>query len=205
MEIPMLKNKRLLLAPLMLLVGCASYEAAMLSTLPVQTAVQSHQNSKVLVTWKIFDQQDSKTYLGRDLLSEGYIPVQMTIRNHSSDPMYLNPGNFSIPLPPINEVANRVHTSTAGRVVGWGVPGLLIWPLLVPAVYDGIKSKEANAALDADYFAKAIKEQTIQPHSSFNGVVFVPKQMANQELEMFLVNLRTNEKVPCSLMENTNR
>jgi hypothetical protein len=201
----MLKSKRLLLAPLMLLMGCASYEASMLTSLPVHSAVQSHQNPNVLVTWKVFDQQDSKTYLGRDLISEGYIPIQMTIRNNSADPMYLNPSNFSVSLPPINEVANKVHTSTAGRVAGWGVPGLILWPLLVPAIYDGIKSKEANAALDADYLAKAIKEQTIQPHSSFNGVLFLPKQMANQSLEMFLVNQRTNEKVPCSLMGNTNK
>lgn len=201
----MLKSKRLLLMPLMLLVGCASYEASMLTSLPVHSAVQSRQNPNVLVTWKIFDNQDSKTYLGRDLISEGYIPIQMTIRNNSADPMYLNPSNFSIPLPPINEVANKVHTSTAGRVVGWGAPGLIIWPLLIPAIYDGIKSKEANAALDADYLAKAIKEQTIQPHSSFNGVVFLPQQMANQSLEMFLVNQRTNEKVLCPLFGSSDR
>lgn len=201
----MLKSKRLLLMPLMLLVGCASYEASMLTSLPVQSAVQSRQNPNVLVTWKIFDNEDSKTYLGRDLISEGYIPIQMTIRNNSADPMYLHPSNFSIPLPPINEVANKVHTSTAGRVAGWGVPGLILWPLLIPAVYDGIKSKEANAALDLDYSAKAIREQTIQPHSSFNGVLFLPKQMANQSLEMFLVNQRTNEKVPCPLMGSTNK
>jgi hypothetical protein len=174
----------------------------MLTSLPAQSAIQSRPNANVLVTWKIFDQQDSKIYLGRDLISEGYIPIQMTIRNNSADPMYLNPSNFSIPLPPINEVANKVHTSTAGRVVGWGAPGLLLWPLLIPAIYDGIKSKEANAALDADYLAKGIREQTIQPHSSFNGVLFLPKQMANQSLEMFLVNQRTNEKVPCPLISN---
>lgn len=197
------KSKRLLLIPLMLLAGCASYEASMLTSLPVQSAVQSRHNPNVLVTWKIFNDQDSKIYLGRDLISEGYIPIQMTIRNNSADPMYLHPHNFSVPLPPINEVANKMHTSTAARVTGWGVPGLILWPLLVPAIYDGIKSKEANAALDADYFAKAIKEQTIQPHSSFNGVLFLPKQMAKQPLEMFLVNQRTNEKVPCSLMGQT--
>jgi len=201
----MLKSKRLLLAPLMLLAGCASYEAAMLTTLPVQSAIQSRQNPNVLVSWKLFDQQDSEMYLGRDLIAEGYIPIQMMIRNNSSDPMYLNPSNFSIPLPSTNEVANKVHTSTAGRVAGWGVPGLILWPLLIPAIYDGIKSREANAALDADYLAKAIKEQTIQPHSSFNGVVFLPKQMANLPIEMFLVNQRTNEKVPCSLFGHSDR
>ena len=203
----MLKNSRkmLMYSSLIFLAGCANYSASSLATLPLEMANQSDENTNVLVSWKVFDEKDSKTYLGRDLLSEGYIPVQMTIRNNSTDPMYLNSSNFSIPLPSLGEVSDKVHTSTAARVVGWGAPGLLIWPLLIPAVYDGIKSKEANASLDADYLAKTVKEHLIQPHTSFNGVVFVPKEQVGQPLDMFLVNQRTYKKLSYSLMEQVSR
>lgn len=202
MEEPVLKNRKttVLYAALIALAGCASYEASMLTSLPVETGMQSIQNPEVLCSWKMFDKADSEKYLGRDLISQGYIPLQLTIRNASSDPMYLNPSNFNIPVPSIGEVANSVHTSTAARVASWGIPGLLIWPFLIPAIYDGIKSNEANAALDADYVSKAIKELTIQPHSSFNGIVFVPKDAAEQNIELFLVNERTYEKILCPLM-----
>jgi hypothetical protein len=196
-----MKNKTiysLTMSTLILLTGCASYHAGALSMLPQDSSITSKQSSEVLVAWKAFNQKDCQTYLGRDVLSEGYVPVQLTIRNNSNDPMYLSPNHFNIPLSPAYEVASTVHTSTGGRVAAWGVGGLLFFPLLIPAFVDGFKSIHANEKLDADYEAKALKEQTIQPHSSFNGVVFIPKKHADQKIEMFLVNLRTHEKVAFS-------
>ncbi len=203
-----MKNKKittLTASMLVLLSGCASYHASTLSMLPEDSSIVSHKSSNVLVSWKAFDKQDCKTYLGRDVLSEGYIPVQFTIRNNSTDPMYLSPSNFNKPLSSVNQVANTVHTNTSGRVAAWGVGGLFFFPLLIPAFVDGFKSLHANEKLDADYEAKALKEQTIQPHSVFNGVVFIPKENADQKIEMFLVNLTTNEKVAFSEIPLTER
>jgi hypothetical protein len=190
-----MKNKQWLLASLIFLTGCASYSASSLALLPQEQALQSTQNSNILVTWQSYDKVDCKKYLGRDVISEGYQPIQITIRNNTNDPLYFSPQNFNIPLAPVNEVARKVHTSTAARVVGYGVPGLFIWPFLIPAVYDGIKSSSANDSLDADYEAKVMREQVIHPLSMFNGVVFVPQKYANQTIEMYLVNSKTNEKV----------
>lgn len=196
----MLKFKKtaLIHSALILLTGCASYNASTLSMLPVESSIPSTQNSHVLVSWKAFDHAACKTYLGRDVISEGYIPVQLTIRNNSSDPMYLSPSNFSSPVASSSEVANKVHTSTGGRVAAWGIGGLIFFPLLIPAVVDGFGSSKANTALDADYQAKALKEQVIQAHSNFNGVVFIPKSYQDQKIQMYLVNQRTNEKVAFS-------
>ncbi len=191
----MFKGKKYLLGALILLTGCASYNASTLSTLPAEGAIQSAENSQVLVSWKTYDETDCKRYLGRNVISEGYMPIQLTIRNNTNDSMYFNPQNFNVPLASVNEVAGKAHTSTAGRVVGWGVGALFIPPLLIPAVYDGLKSSEANDLLDADYEAKALREQVIQPKSLFNGVVFVPQQYANQGIEMFLVNQKNHEKL----------
>ena len=129
------------------------------------------------------------------MISEGYRAIQLTIRNNTNDSLYFSPQNFNVPIAPVNEVASKAHTSTAGRVVAWGVGGLIIWPLLIPAVYDGIKSSEANDSLDADYEAKALREHTIQPQSMFNGVVFIPQKYSYQTIEMFLVNQKTHEKL----------
>jgi hypothetical protein len=191
----MSKSKKCLLASLILLTGCASYSASTLATLPAESAVESQKSPNVLVSWKAFDVSDCKRYLGRNVISEGYMPLQLTIRNNSTDPVYFNPQNFNIPLASVNEVASKAHTSTAGRVVGWGVGALFIFPLVIPAIYDGIKSSEANDALDADYEAKALREHVIQPMSTFNGVVFVPQKYSYQNIEMFLVNQKTHEKI----------
>jgi hypothetical protein len=186
---------------LILLAGCADYTASSLSSLGQSEAIYSSHNSSVLAAWKIFNKQDCNTYLGRDVIAEGYVPVQMTITNNSSDPMFLSTGNFNIPLAPTQQVADKVHTSTAGRVAAWGAGGLIVWPLLIPAVYDGIKSSEANKALDEDYHSKTLTECTIRSRSSFNGVVFIPKEQIDNPIEMFLVNERTQEKIAFSVVK----
>ena len=40
-----------------------------------------------------------------------------------------------------------------------------------------------------------MKEQAIEPHSTFNGVVFIPKEYENHRIELHLVNQKTNQKV----------
>lgn len=189
------KKQLFIYGSLILLTGCAHYSASTLSPLSQDIAMHSNQEQNVLVSWKFFDKDDCKTYLGRNVLSEGFVPVQITIRNNSNDPMYLSTDNFNIPLAPAHQVAQKVHTSTAGRVVAWGIGGLIVWPLLIPAVYDGIKSSEANQALDEDYLSKTFKEHTIQPHATFDRVIFFPKEKASQNIEMFLLNEKTKEKI----------
>lgn len=189
------KNLSIIGSLLLTLSGCANYNASILSPLSETLATRTSSNQPVLVSWKFFEKSDCETYLGRDVLSEGYVPAQVTIRNLSKDPMYLEASNFNVPLAPVNEVANSVHTSTAARALGWGIPGLFVWPLLIPAVYDGIQSQNANASLDADYQSKAVNRHIIQPHTTFNGVVFIAKDQINQPIEMFLVNQTTHEKL----------
>lgn len=186
---------------LILISGCAHYNPSTLCMLSTETAIPAKNNPDVLISWKPFNEDDCLDYLDRDVLSEGYIPVQVTIRNNSQDPLYLSPDNFSVPLSSPNEVSRKVHTSTCGRIVAWGVGGLIFFPLFIPAVLDGIKSIEANHALDADYAVKSLKEQVIQAYSVFNGLVFVPKQYANHKIEMYLVNQKTSQKVAFSEME----
>ena len=183
---------------LILLTGCASYNASTLSMLSPETALQSNENPNVLVSWKAFDKNDCDTYLDRDVLAEGYVPVQLTIRNNSNDPMFfrlITSAHRSLLLMrwPISAIRQQ-----AAVLLPLGVGGLIFFPLLVPAVVDGFKSANANDALDADYREKALKEHTIQPHSSFNGVVFIPAHYADQKIHLFLVNQKTHQKVAFS-------
>jgi hypothetical protein len=180
---------------LMLLASCANYRAASLSSLSSDQVIYASQTVPVSAAWKIFDKKDCKTFLGRDVIAAGYIPIQMMIQNHSKDSMYLAADHFNIPLTPPQQVAEKVHTSTATRVIAWGAGGILFPPLLIPAIYDGIQSSKANRSLDADYSFKSLSERTIQPQTAFNGIVFVTKDQINQPIEMFLLNQKTQEKI----------
>lgn len=196
-----IKKNILTFSSLLLLTACANYSASSLNSLSHQTAIQREYKQEVAVSWKFFNKEASEKYLGRDVLSEGYIPLQVTIQNNSSDPLLLSANNFNIPSVGPEEVGQAVHTSTSARVIAWGVPGLLFWPLLIPAFYEGIKSNAANEALDRDYLSKSLKEQVISPHCTCDKLIFFQKKDVAAPIEMFLLNQRTNNKISFSLSE----
>lgn len=181
---------------LVLLTGCAHYTASTLSHLP-----QEGQKQNVLISWKFFDKEGLQTYLGIDVFSERYVPVQMVITNNSSTSMYLSTDNFNVPLPYSEQVTQISNASMTGRVAAWGSGGLIIWPLLTPLAYEGDTSGETNQALDKKYQSKALKEHIIHPKTTFSRVVFVPKEKVTQAIEMFLLNEKTQEKIAFSVLK----
>ncbi|MBS0603730.1 MAG: hypothetical protein JSS60_01695 [Verrucomicrobia bacterium] len=157
-------------AALLLLSGCASYRAAPLSSLPSE----GYKKDDIIVSAKTFDKADCKRYLDRDVIQKGYQPVQLYIQNNSDSNYIFSLSRLSVSTARPDEVARKVHTSTVGRAVGYGVGALFLWPLAIPAVVDGVKSANANEALDNDFSSKTAMDRTIQAHSHFNKLIFVP-------------------------------
>ncbi len=179
---------------LLALSGCASYQASSLnqmSTGIIKTTAS--QQEDVIVTAKAFNKNDCKRYLDRDVIRQGYQPVQISIQN-DSEQTYVFPLSSVSPSPARpDEVARTVHTSTIGRAVGYGAPALIIWPLIIPAVVDGMKSAEANNQLDMDYSAKAAKDSLIFAHSQTNALVFIPKGNVTDTLKLTLIDQKSNQ------------
>jgi hypothetical protein len=155
-----LKPIFLISTTLVILTGCASYNAAPLDSL-LSEAIHlpsSEKNNDIIVTAKSYDRRDCKRYLGRDLISKGYQPVQLYIQNNTGRSYSFSLNRIDLPFARQEEVARRVYTSTVGRILGYGIPGLVVlWPLIIPAVVDGIKSSEANEALDHDFSSKVAR------------------------------------------------
>ncbi|MBS0619966.1 MAG: hypothetical protein JSS61_00710 [Verrucomicrobia bacterium] len=163
-------------AALLVLSGCASYQATSLSALSSDSIfTTSAENGGVKVVAKAFDKNDCIRYFDRDVLKEGYQPVQIYIENNTEKNFVFSPDRVSVTCAPAQEVADKVHTSTAGRVGGYAAAGLLVCPLFfIPAAVDGIKSSDANKALDGDFASKVAGKAKISPYSAMNKVLFVP-------------------------------
>ncbi len=185
-------NMKYALIPLLFLAGCASYKASSLTSLDSEVVLTSPQGELVAVA-KAFDRIECKRYLDRDVLRAGYQPVQLVIQNNSDKDYVLSLDRISLPVARPEEVAERVHTSTVGRAVGYGVAGLLIWPFFIPAVVDGFKSAEANESLDNDFAAKAAKDRTIGAYSRMNGLLFVPVRGYKNDFTVTLIDVATKE------------
>ncbi|MDP1609274.1 MAG: hypothetical protein Q8L98_08195 [Chlamydiales bacterium] len=162
------------LAITLLLSSCASYKALPLYT-PSPDLIQAvPSNEGISIISKAFTHDDCKKFLDRDVLSEGYQPLQIYIQNDSDKNYIFSLNRITLPVARSEEVAERVHTSTVGRVAGYSIGSLFLWPLAIPAIVDGIKSSDANKALDYDFAAKTARNQIIFSHSRFNSLIFVP-------------------------------
>jgi hypothetical protein len=92
------------------------------------------------------------------------------------------------------QVAQLVHTSTAGRATAWGLGALVFLPLAIPAVVDGVKSSEANQILDADFSAKCAQECPIPPRAIKNHVIFIHNHSFQSSFELTLVGKEKEEE-----------
>jgi len=191
--------RKILLLVLLLAVaavsGCANYKAAALPILQPEFAPYSQDCNDVTVSCKALSEYECKRHLGRNVLKKGYQPIQICIQNESRTYLLLSPQSINLPLVPPEDVAREVHTSTVGRATAWGVGGLFIWPLLVPAVVDGVKSSQANQKLDADYSGKGMNQCVIQPYTTVNRVVFVPSSEYNGAFRLTLLDKETKAKL----------
>lgn len=182
-------NKQLLLSISILTIlgisGCARYSARPLNRLVIGVPTQTPKSS-VSFTYKVFSRSDCRRYLDRNVISKGYQPIHITFTNNSDRSLYFSLASFSFPCVTPEEVARKVHTSTVGRAVGYGVAGLFIWPFLIPAVVDGVGSHEANKELDADFINKSLHDQVVHPYSTINGLIFVPRASFNEDFTFTL-------------------
>ena len=175
------------------LASCASYSASPLCK-PYPDLVQSApQSSGVSVVSKAFTKQDCDKFLDRDVISEGYQPVQLFIQNSSENTYIFSLNRIGLPIARPEEVAEKVHTSTAGRAAGYGAAAVLTCGLFaIPAIVDGVKSSNANTALDNDFAAKAARDQVIFPHSHMNAIIFVPVGAYQDSYTLTLIDQGSN-------------
>ncbi|MBU6383748.1 MAG: hypothetical protein KGQ49_06830 [Verrucomicrobia bacterium] len=203
-----MKPKKLLfvsssLALAMALASCASYSASPLYNPSPDLVHLAPKNEGISVVSKTFTRSDCDRFLDRDVLAEGYQPVQIYIQNDSDKNYVFSLNRITLPVARPEEVAEKVHTSTAGRAVGYGAAGVLIFlPLVIPAIVDGIKPSNANDALDNDFLAKAARDQVIFPHSRFNAIIFVPVHAYQPSYTITLIDQDSKQPKVFNIVSN---
>ena len=207
----------LLMLPIFL-TSCASYKAHPLDTLSFNFEAPL---DNVYTSCKAFTKEDSNRYLGKNVLSHGYQPVQISIRNDSNDPFYLPVNGISLPIVDPEIIAKELEYSTAARTVamtGAGFVGanliaipsmLLLGPLgvLVPLatlvaapVVTGVKSSQANQQMEQDYNKKGVNDVYISPHTTINMLLFVTEDQYHPNFTITLRNTRTNDTLVVDML-----
>jgi hypothetical protein len=182
------------------LTSCASYRASPLNNPSPDLVSSTPQTEGISIVSQTFTRGDCKRFFDRDVIAKGYQPVQISIQNDTKNSYLFALNRISLPIARAEEVAEKVHTSTVGRATGYGVGALFLWPLAIPAIVDGIKSANANEALDRDFLAKTARDQVIFPHSRLNAVIFVPCDAFQNAYTITLIDPNTQEPKVFHLM-----
>lgn len=171
--------------------GIAHYRAV-----PLNFINKAHiSENEMSFEYKIFNPKDCRRFLGRpQIIRKGYTPIQISITNNTDQMLIMSLDNISLPATPYYTIAELVKFHTSKRVVAWGIPGLFIWPFLIPAIMEAIESPRANENLIADYANKALTNGMIKPFSTLNGIIFVPNSQVNSFFSITLIGSGNNEK-----------
>ena len=179
---------------LLLLTGCARYSAEPLGGFSsTEMKSTNRAESDVLVIAKRFDIEDCKRHLDRDVLDQGYQPLQLFVKNNTSNNLHFSLDRLNLVCVKPDEVAAKVHTSTLGRITSYTVGALIFWPLAIPAVVDGVMSSKANLALDTDFDSKSACDQVIRPGTYFNKLLFIPKREYRSMFDLGLLEVETGK------------
>lgn len=174
--------------------GCAKYKAHKLAE-PIGIA---HQKNNVQITAEALSNADCHHYFSRKAVSKGYQPIQLCIKNASDEPYVLDVKNIDLQVEDRKSVAHALHLNTTGRVVGWGLPGLALWPFFIPAAIEGVKSSDANKKLDNDFNQRVLTDNSrlvIAPGSSMNKVFFVTSENFKNTFNLALKNKHSKESL----------
>lgn len=169
---------------ILVLAGCASYEAKKISSAPeAETAreVKVSSGSLEISAVAMFDKESANSYLGIDPGAKGMAPIFFRIRNNGAGPVKINTSSSYItaestdksPCLTIEEACNRARRGDAAEVIGWslafGVTG---------ALASGANTAEVNRTLERDYYEKQFKPTLINAGGTGEGFLFfdVPKE-----------------------------
>jgi hypothetical protein len=174
--------------------SCARYTTSNLPTNNVMDYANRNEQKGVNLACKAFDVRETKSIFSANTMEKGYQPLYLIIDNRSPSTYQFDKRScLSKRCTPAEEVAKECGFSTVGRATAYGVAGLFVWPLLIPAVVDGVGSSNANQQMQNDYLYKEIKDGRIVPNELRDGVVFVDRVKPGELLTVRLRNVDTEE------------
>lgn len=178
----------------LLISSCAKYRPHQFKTFAGAT---QEQNGIYVSSARLSD-QDCYHYFSRHAVAKGYQPIQLCIRNESSQAYILKAENIDLQIENRNAVIKHLQLNTGKRMAGWAIGGLFVGALFIPAIVEGAKSSNANKRLAVDFEQRVMSNDSyffIEPCSSINQVVFLRNEHYRPTFELKLIDAVTKETV----------
>ena len=153
----------------------------------------SLNHKKVVVTAKAMNPKESQQSFGHDLISRGVQPLQLSIQNNTSNEYSLCPSSVDLPRIEPSKIAFKVTKSSIPRAIGYKIASFFFWPFMIPGTIDSIRVLAHHKHLKKDLTAKSMKNEIVAPYSTFNRVLFVPKEKFKDTFKVTLIELDSLE------------
>lgn len=176
------------------MIGCAKYTPH-----PLQKPVSKiEEKEDVKVSTTLLTEKECRHYFSRKMITKGYQPIQICIRNNSDQGYTFDAQRVNAELEDRDAVAKALHLDTAKRIAPYAIAGLFFGVFFIPAIVEGVKSHQANKRLDEDFAQRVISSNSrvfIAPGSVLNRVMFIRSENMTTPLTIDLVNRKTKEKL----------
>ncbi len=171
----------------------------------VGSMAEPFREKGVHIQAKAYNSHDSQAYLSRDLLEQGFQPVQVTVQNNTAQGYFLSKKGVEAPHATTGEVTSHVIRSAIPRSIAFKVAGFFFWPLIIPGTIDSIMTFKNHSSLKKDYSAKSIKEEGeyIAPYSTMHRVLFIPQKDYSDTFTLHLQEQKTGHFSPFEVKINS--
>ncbi len=178
--------------------GCASYKFGRLPSPYIIDQPNATTQDSVSVAAKFMDSLEALTIFDCEMNKRNMSPVFIVIENKSSNSFGFRKADVDSSYVSGEEAAKKCARSTMGRVVTYGVLGLVVilWIVFIPmAIGEMINCPKINAQMRTDYCSNEIADATIGPGRSLSGVMFVKPFKSGEAFTIPLVNKETGQRL----------
>jgi hypothetical protein len=151
----------------------------------------------VQITAKKYVPNESRTFLAHDLYSLGYVPVELTIQNNTSNSYALSAASVPLACEKGKSVAWSVTKKSMPRSIGLKIAALFFWPLLIPDTMHSIHTYRSHQALSQDLTAKTLKEkdEVVLPYTSVKRVLYVKEEAFQENFSVALQEIGGDDEL----------
>lgn len=179
---------------LLALPNCARYNPK-----PLSPHTYSHVKEKegVEISKRALTEYDCKEYFDRKLLTRGYQPVQVCIKNNSNKTYILDSDKIKLPLEQVKNVSNKLHRDVGWKATKYFIIGGPVW-----AALEGYSSYEVNKKIDDDFKLRTINENDlikIKPRGVINKVLFVSTENYSNNFDITLTEEKEHKEIKFEL------
>lgn len=157
--------------------------------------VEPFRERGVHISAKLYDAEESKAYLDRDLLRVGFRPIQITIQNNTPHVYALSTKSTPEGFTEGRQIAKYVTLSAVPRAIALKVASIFFWPFMIPSAFDTILTFKAHQKMKKDYHAKSVKEteEWILPYSTVHRVLFLASKEPIENFPLLLKEQQTKQ------------